>query len=189
MPVPLCVGMAAAAEIVGSPEGTHERERVGGQRDSFIEMLQGGGLPVAINGSVSSRRHAGNANLRFDGLVAQELLGSLQPRVTASTGAACTSGIPESSHVLRAIGLNAAQAESSVCFSFGRFTTDEEVQEVGRLVIKARGGPQALQRSKAWRKWPLDGRGASNPGWLEARGPKFVSFGRVPPHCYIKATH
>ena len=137
VPVPLCVGMAAAAEIVGSPEGTHERERVGRQRDSFVEMLQGSGLPVAINGSVSSRRHAGNANLRFDGLVAQDLLGALQPRVAASTGAACTSGIPEPSHVLRAIGLNAAQAESSVRFSFGRFTTDEEVREAGRLVIEA----------------------------------------------------
>ena len=54
VPVPLCVGMAAAAEIVGSLEGTHERERVGRQRDSFIEMLQGSGFPVAINGPVSS---------------------------------------------------------------------------------------------------------------------------------------
>ena len=119
------------------PEGTHERERVGRQRDSFIEMVRGSGSPVAINGPVSSRRHAGNANLRFDGLVAQDLLGALQPRVAASTGAACTSGIPEPSHVLRAIGLDAAQAESSVRFSFGRFTTDEEVEQAGRLVIGA----------------------------------------------------
>ena len=147
VPVPLCVGMAAAAEIVGTPEGTHERERVGQQRDSFIEMLQGSGLPVAINGSVSSRRHAGNANLRFDGLVAQDLLGALQPRVAASTGAACTSGIPEPSHVLRAIGLDAAQAESSVRFSFGRFITDEEVEQAGRLACGlVRGRRQAHKR-------------------------------------------
>ena len=137
VPVPLCVGMAAASEIVGSPEGVVERERVRRLRDSFIELVQDSGFPVAINGPLGNWRHPGNANLRFDGLAAQDILGTLQPRVAASTGAACTSGIPEPSHVLRALGLSTTQAESSVRFSFGRFTTDEEVQEAARLVIKA----------------------------------------------------
>ena len=137
IPVPLCVGMAAAAELVGSPEGAVERERVGRLRDSFVELVRRSGFPVAINGPLGNWRHPGNANLRFDGLAAQDILGTLQPRVAASTGAACTSGIPEPSHVLRALGLSTTQAESSVRFSFGRFTTDEEVQEAARLVIKA----------------------------------------------------
>ena len=79
-------------------------------------------------------RHPGNIDVLFDGFSAQDILGGLQPRVAASTGAACTSGIPEPSHVLRALGFNAAQAESSIRFSFGRFTTDEEVEEAARLV-------------------------------------------------------
>ena len=138
VPVPLCVGMAAAARHHAVPrKAQRERERVGRQRDSFMEVVQGSGFPVAINGPMGGSRHPGNANLRFDGLVAQDILGALQPRVAASTGAACTSGIPEPSHVLRALGLDTTQAESSARFSFGRFTTDEEVQEAGRLVIEA----------------------------------------------------
>ena len=75
VPVPLCVGMAAAAEIVGSPEAVVERERVGRLRDSFVEVVRRSGFPVAINGPVGSWRHPGNANLRFDGIVAQDILG------------------------------------------------------------------------------------------------------------------
>ena len=134
VPVPLCVGMAAAAEIVGSAEGVGERARIGRQRDAFVEAVKGSRHPVAVNGPMDNLRHPGNANLRFDGLAAQDILGALQPRVAASTGAACTSGIPEPSHVLRALGLSAEQADCSIRFSFGRFTTDDELREAASLV-------------------------------------------------------
>ena len=134
VPVPLCVGMAAAAEILQTDEGAEERKRVAGQRDLFVERLQKSGHAVSINGPTGDRRHPGNANLRFDGFIAQEILGALQPRLAASTGSACTSGIPEPSHVLRAIGLSPDQSDASIRFSFGRFTTDEEIEEAARLV-------------------------------------------------------
>ena len=137
VPVPLCVGMAAAADIVGSAEGVGERARIGRQRDSFVEVVKGSRHPVVVNGAMGNLRHPGNANLRFDGLAAQDILGALQPRVAASTGAACTSGIPEPSHVLRALGLSAEQADSSIRFSFGRFTTDDELREAAFLVSTA----------------------------------------------------
>ena len=137
VPVPLCVGMAAAAEIVDSAEGVGERERIGRQRDSFIEAVKGSRHPIAVNGVIGKLRHPGNANLRFDGFVAQDILGALQPGVAASTGAACTSGIPEPSHVLRALGLSPEQADSSIRFSFGRFTTDEDLKEAASLVSTA----------------------------------------------------
>ena len=136
VPVPLCVGMAAAAEILQTDEGEAERRRVAGQRDSFVGKLQQGGYTVSFNGPTGDRRHPGNANLRFDGFVAQEILGALQPRLAASTGSACTSGIPEPSHVLRAMGLSPDQSDASIRFSFGRFTTDEEIVEAARLVIE-----------------------------------------------------
>ena len=136
VPVPLCVGMAAAAEIVRTPEGVQERRRVAQQRDTFVGTLQAGPFQMAINGPVGDWRHPGNANLRFDGLSAQDILTELQPSVAASTGAACTSGIPEPSHVLRALGLSAEQADFSIRFSFGRFTTAEEVRDVARIVIE-----------------------------------------------------
>jgi len=136
VPVPLCVGMAAAAEILQTDEGPNERQRVAGQRDTFIDLLQASANPTSLNGPTGGRRHPGNANLQFEGFNAQDLLASLQPHLAASTGSACTSGIPEPSHVLRALGLTPAQSDASIRFSFGRFTTDAEIEEAARLVIK-----------------------------------------------------
>lgn len=135
VPVPLCVGMAAAAEILQTDEGPTERERVAAQRDNFVDLLQASAYPISLNGPTGDRRHPGNTNLQFEGFVAHDLLASLQPRLAASTGSACTSGIPEPSHVLRALGLTPAQADASIRFSFGRFTTDAEIQEAAQLVI------------------------------------------------------
>ena len=136
VPVPLCVGMAAAAEILQTCEGVTERKRVAGQRDTFVERLRASPYPVSLNGPTDHRRHPGNANLRFEGCVAQDLLATLQPNLAASTGSACTSGIPEPSHVLRALGLTPTQSDASIRFSFGRFTTDAEIDESAQLVIK-----------------------------------------------------
>ena len=135
VPVPLCVGMAAAAEILQTDEGATERKRVAGQRDAFVERLQASTYPISINGPTGDRRHPGNANLRFEGFVAQDLLATLQPHLAASTGSACTSGIPEPSHVLRALGLTPTQADASIRFSFGRFTTDAEIHQAATLII------------------------------------------------------
>ena len=137
VPTPLCVGMAAAVEIVRSHEVPQERNRIAGQRDAFVSSLHERFASSTLNGPKGEYRHPGNANLRFDGLVAQDILGSLRPHLAASTGAACASGIPEPSHVLRAIGLSMAEAESSIRFSFGRFTTDAEVEEAAHLVGSA----------------------------------------------------
>ena len=134
VPTPLCVGMAAAAEISGSPEGIEERGRVATLRNLFVRVLCDNIPSLVLNGPTGNRRHPGNANLQFPGLVAQDILGSVQPHLAASTGAACTSGTPEPSHVLGALGLSSAEAGSSVRFSFGRFTTDAEIPEAVRLV-------------------------------------------------------
>lgn len=133
VPLPLCVGMAAASEIIGV-EGCDERKRIAGQRDMFIALLKETGLTIDVNGPSSEKRHPGNANIRFDGLDARDVIASLQPKLAASTGAACSSGIPEPSHVLRALGLTAEQSEASIRFSFGRFTTDDEIKNAASLV-------------------------------------------------------
>ena len=153
VPMPLCVGMAAAAEIIRTSEGAEERGRLARQRDSFIRLLQNSRFPVAVNGPTSDRRHPGNANLRFDGFSAQDILGSLQPRLAASTGAACTSGIPEPSHVLRALGLSEAEAESSIRFSFGRFTTDDEVEQAADLVVETLESLAIVNRSGSYSQY------------------------------------
>lgn len=136
VPVPLCVGLGVAA---CSLPGAEERRRVADQRDRFVRLLYRGGYPVSVNGPAAEFRHPGNANIRFHDFDASDILGALQPRLAASTGAACASGLPEPSHVLRAIGLCAAESEASIRFSFGRFTTDDEVKEAANLVLAALG--------------------------------------------------
>ena len=139
VPMPLCVGMGAAAGFLADRTALDERMRVARQRDSFLRHLQRRHASLTVNGAVGDRRHPGNANIRFDGFEAQDILGALQPRLAASTGAACASGIPEPSHVLGAMGLTEIQSKASIRFSFGRFTTDDDIDAAARLVLKALG--------------------------------------------------
>lgn len=135
LPLPLCVGFGTAAATLRDDEPERERARVAIQRDRFIAALKEGGATVVLNGPPVAERHPGNANLRLVGYRADEVLANLQPKLAASTGAACTSGIPEPSHVLNAIGLDAAECDESIRFSFGRFTTDAEVELASSIVV------------------------------------------------------
>ena len=82
-------------------------------------------------------RHPGNLNVSFPAIEADLLLQRIQPEVAASTGSACTSGQPEPSHVLHAIGLSQAAAESSIRFGIGRFTTTEDVDTALEILSQA----------------------------------------------------
>ena len=137
VPVPLCVGMGAAADIFAAADMEEKRAQLCRRRDTFIEMLMRLPWPIALNGPRGQARHPGNANIRFAGFSADDILSTLQPHLAASTGAACTSGIPEPSHVLRAIGLSSEEAESSIRFSLGFDTTDADLEEAVRLITEA----------------------------------------------------
>lgn len=135
VPTSLCVGMGAAAELLEAEQATVERETVAHLRDYFLEGLMGLPWPVRLNGpEPGPQRHPGNANIQFVGFSAFDILGSLQPRLAASTGSACSTGIPEPSHVLRAIGLSEQDAESSIRFSLGRQTTEADVMEAVTMI-------------------------------------------------------
>jgi len=137
LPTFLCVGMGAAAELMRQPEMENQMSRVRMLRDEFVRRLLAADDRIQLNGPPLEIRHIGNSNLRFDGFNAADLLGRLQPRLAASTGSACTSGIPESSHVLRAIGLSTEQADSSIRFSFGVDTSEVDIEEGVALVLGA----------------------------------------------------
>jgi cysteine desulfurase len=127
LPLPLCVGMGAAAGIWLSEDATRRRDSIREIRDAFVERVCGLGWKTVLNGPSGDSRHPGNANIRFDGFDAHAILAALQPDLAASMGSACTSGIVEPSHVLRAIGLSAESANSSIRFSFGSYTTSDDV--------------------------------------------------------------
>ena len=134
LPTPLCVGFGAACHIL-TDERDSEVRRVRMLRDRFLVRLREVAPGLRVNGDLASR-HPGNLNARFPTLDAELLLQRLQPGLAASTGSACTSGQPEPSHVLRAIGLSQEQAESSVRFSIGRFTTDTDI-EAAAIILNA----------------------------------------------------
>jgi cysteine desulfurase len=140
LPVPLCVGFGAAAEIFLLGEAIEERERIREQRDRFVGMLRDADAETAVNGPEGSKRHPGNANIRFSGISGHDLLAMLQPKLAASTGSACSSGIPEPSHVLRGIGLSGPDVESSVRFAVGRYTTDRDISDAASLIREAVAG-------------------------------------------------
>ena len=137
LPVALCVGMAAAADLLGGIEAEQARSRLGRRRDRFVAHLAGLPWETALNGADSNARHPGNASVCFRGFAAEDILQVLQPRLAASTGSACTTGIPEPSHVLRAIGLSAEDAEATVRFSLGFDTSDSDVDEAVSLIREA----------------------------------------------------
>lgn len=134
LPVALCVGMGAAAALIDTPQASENRIVLRNRRDRFVRMLLDLPWPIALNGPECASRHPANANMRFVGFEAHDILGALQPRLAASTGSACTSGTPEPSHVLQAIGLSCNEAESAIRFSIGHNTTDADLEEAVALI-------------------------------------------------------
>jgi cysteine desulfurase len=134
VPVPLCVGMGAASQVLNCEAAQEKFEELRRRRDNFVRRLTALTWPVRSVGPQGEARHPANASICFPGFSAHEVLGALQPRIAASTGSACTSGIPEPSHVLRAIGLDGDDAEATVRFSLGFGTTDDDVEQAVALI-------------------------------------------------------
>jgi cysteine desulfurase len=124
--VPGIVGLGKAAELAGE-HLAEEMERVGALRD----RLEGGILstvPLATVSGDKSRRLPTTSNISFDYIEGEGFVISMDLKgVACSTGAACSSGSIEPSHVLTAIGRKYEQARSSIRFSLGRFNTPEDV--------------------------------------------------------------
>ena len=117
------VGMGEACAIA-QESMEQEHKRLTELRDRFWSQISDM-EEVHINGSID-QRYPGNLNVSFAFVEGESLLMSLKD-LAVSSGSACTSASLEPSYVLRALGLNDEMAHSSIRFSFGRFTTDEEV--------------------------------------------------------------
>jgi cysteine desulfurase len=122
--VPGIVGFGKACELAMN-ETKSESTRLNLLRDKLeIELLKTEG--VAVNGSTSNRLpHVANLSFRYvDG---NALMIGLNKTIAVSSGSACTSASPEPSHVLKALSLDDDLAHSSLRFSLGRYTTEEEI--------------------------------------------------------------
>jgi len=92
---------------------------------------------VFVNGDFDTR-YPGNLNVSFNFVEGESLIMALKD-LAVSSGSACTSASLEPSYVLRALGLNDEMAHSSIRFSFGRFTTSEEIDYAIELIQKSIG--------------------------------------------------
>lgn len=97
---------------------------------------------VYMNGH-PTQRVPGNANISFNFVEGESLLMSLR-ELAVSSGSACTSASLEPSYVLRALGMNDELAHSSIRFSIGRFTTEEDIDQAIELSLNAVNKLRAL---------------------------------------------
>ncbi len=79
-------------------------------------------------------------NLQFENIDAETFLTAIKDKIAIAQGSACMSTTIEPSHVLRAIGLKSIEADRSFRFSFGAFTTHEEVDAAAEAVIQVLRG-------------------------------------------------
>lgn len=119
------VGMGEAAAIAKA-EMKQEEARITDLRQRFWSGLSDM-EEIYLNGS-ADQRYIGNMNVSFNFVEGESLLMSLKD-LAVSSGSACTSASLEPSYVLRALGLNDEMAHSSIRFSIGRFTTEQDVDE------------------------------------------------------------
>ena len=133
--VPAIVGFGKACELARTRLEADAR-RVAELRDHFERKILASVSGTRINGG--SNRLPNTSNIAFAGLDGEAITINLDMLgMAVSTGAACNSADKTPSHVLVAMGQSAAEARSSVRFSFGRDTTDEEVDRATSLVVQA----------------------------------------------------
>lgn len=124
------VGLGEACAIAAR-ELTVESHRISQISKEFLDIV--GSLDdVHVNGD-RELRLPGILNLSFGGVDGEELLLGLKD-VAISTGSACTSASLEPSYVLKGIGLSDALAHAALRFSFGRFTSEDEVRRAAAHV-------------------------------------------------------
>ncbi len=117
------VGMGEAFRIA-KEEMAADNERIRMLRDRLLKGLEDI-EEIYINGDLE-QRVPHNLNISFNFVEGESLMMALKD-LAVSSGSACTSASLEPSYVLRALGRNDELAHSSIRFSLGRFTTEEEV--------------------------------------------------------------
>ncbi|HFD79639.1 MAG TPA: IscS subfamily cysteine desulfurase [Gammaproteobacteria bacterium] len=130
LPTHQIVGMGEAFRLARE-EMAADNERILALRNRLLEGLKNI-EEVYVNGDLE-QRIPGNLNVSFNFVEGESLIMALKD-LAVSSGSACTSASLEPSYVLRAIGRNDELAHSSIRFTIGRFTTEEEIDYTVELV-------------------------------------------------------
>lgn len=131
--VPGIVGMGKAAEIARL-EMESDTARIKALRDKLeAELLK---LEESVINGDTEHRMPHVTNISFKHVEGEGLMMTFNTQIAVSSGSACTSASLEPSYVLKALGLGDDLAHSSIRFSLGRFTTEEDVNDAVEMVRK-----------------------------------------------------
>ena len=133
LPVPLIVGFGKACELC-EQEMAADAARLSVMRDRLHATITKALEDVYLNGHPTERLPH-NLNVSFAYVEGESLLMGCK-EIALSSGSACTSATLEPSYVLRALGVGAELAHSSIRFGLGRFTLDEEVDYAAKKIIE-----------------------------------------------------
>jgi cysteine desulfurase len=130
------VGLGKAAELARVSRG-EDAAQIAALRDRFEQALLSRVPHARVNGA-DAPRTSNTSNITFSGIEGEALVISLDLKgIACSTGAACSSGAVEPSHVLTAIGLSSSEAHASIRFSLGRHTTAAEIDAALEMIPSA----------------------------------------------------
>jgi cysteine desulfurase len=133
--VPGIAGLGEASRIAAL-EMEEEAVRLRRLRERLHETIRAGIPDVRLNGPAgAAERLPGNLSLSFPRVDGTALIVGLKD-IAVSSGSACTTGSPEPSYVLRAIGVPPDLAVSTLRLGLGRFTTEEEVDIAAARIVE-----------------------------------------------------
>jgi cysteine desulfurase len=134
--VPGIVGVGKAAELARAGLERGDNQSIGEMRDGMERELLSQVEFASVNGA-GAPRVPNTTNICFDGIEGEATVIALDLKgLAVSTGAACSSGAIEPSHVLLAMGLPSERARASIRFSLGRQTTSQDIEFALSLVPK-----------------------------------------------------
>jgi cysteine desulfurase len=132
--VPGIIGLGKAAQIAKCGLDHVDDKKMAAMRNRLQKGILAQVEDACVNGDGAVRVH-NTTNIRFDGIEGEALVIALDLKgMAVSTGAACSSGAIEPSHVLIAMGLTPSQARASIRFSLGKQTTTEDIDLALALV-------------------------------------------------------
>jgi cysteine desulfurase len=131
--VPGIAALGKACQLAAA-EWWDNASRISSLRTRFEQILTD--LPdVFVNGSIRNRL-PNTTHITFNGIRADQLIARL-PHIGMATGSACTSALPEPSHVLTAMGLSPTESHASIRFSLGAHTPETETLQAAREIAAA----------------------------------------------------
>ena len=144
---PLVVGLGEACEIANAEWHT-DAQRMYKLTAHLLSEISEYSPNMRVFGH-AERRIPGNLNIGFPGILAERLVNAVSAEVAISTGSACSTGSPEPSHVLQALGIGHEVATTGVRISLGRFTTRQEVGIASQVLQRTL---KTLQGESKWQK-------------------------------------